>query len=95
MADRLYRRGAIRFALLSVAWLQLTIAVHQFEHVAGYVDDSCHVCVQLDRIDDALTGGAVPVAASATAQGGNLQLPAGFVSHTLTRSFDSRAPPSL
>ena len=38
LADRHHQRGAISFALLSVAWLQLTIAVHQFEHVAGYVE---------------------------------------------------------
>jgi hypothetical protein len=83
------------FALLSVALLQLTIAAHQFEHSAAYVDDSCHVCIQLDRIDDAVYGDTAPVAATATVYGGDWQLKAGLVSRTFIRGFDSRAPPSL
>ena len=83
------------FALLSVALLQLSIAVHQFEHVAGYVEDSCQVCIQLDRFDDAVTADTVPLAAPATLNSGNLQRSAGLVSRTLIRGFDSRAPPSL
>ena len=83
------------FALLSVAMLQLTIAAHQFEHSAAYVDDSCHVCIQLDRIDDAVSGDPAPVAAPAVAHGGSLEPKAGLVSRMLIRGFDSRAPPSL
>ena len=85
----------MKFALLSVAWLQLTIAVHQFEHVAGYVDESCHVCVQLDRVDDAVSGDTAPAPAPAMIHRGNVQPEAGRASRTIIRGFDSRAPPSL
>ena len=45
-------RGATWLALVSLAWLQLTLASHQFDHVAEYFADTCHVCAQLDRTDD-------------------------------------------
>ena len=83
------------FALLSVALLQLTIAVHQFEHVAGYVDDSCHVCVQLDRVGDAAVDHSTTTSPVATALNGRQARPADFISRTLVRGFDSRAPPGL
>ena len=38
-------------ALLSLAWMQLAIAGHQFEHSAAYTE-FCDVCVQVDRLDD-------------------------------------------
>ena len=38
-------------ALLSLAWMQLAIAGHQFEHSAAYTD-FCEICVQADRLDD-------------------------------------------
>ena len=83
------------FALSSVALLQLTIAAHQFEHVADYVDDSCHVCVQLDRIGDAAVDHVTTTAPVATVNNDDQQPPAGLVSRALIRGFDSRAPPSL
>jgi hypothetical protein len=81
-------------ALLPIAWLQLTLAVHQFNHVADYVDDSCHVCVQLDRMD---------ASADQAAREAPLQLisavlpaaPSDTVRRFLVRNFDSRAPPGL
>ena len=83
------------FALMCVALLQLTVAAHQFEHVAGWVGDSCHVCIQLDRIDDAVTSDAAPSPAPVMAHGGNSQPQAGLISRAIIRGFDSRAPPSL
>lgn len=52
------RRGSL-LALVSLAWMQLALAGHQFEHSATYAE-SCDVCVQLDRLDD-VSGGDVPV----------------------------------
>lgn len=90
----LIRRRAAWIALLPIAFLQLTIAVHQFEHVADYVDGSCSICVQLERIDAAVDhapgkallqpGDVVAVAALPVA-----------VRRGAIRLFDSRAPPQL
>ena len=88
-------RCAAWLPLLTVAWLQLTLASHHFDHVAEYFSDSCHVCVQLDRIDDTSVDNsgletatflpaAVPVAGTQ-----------GVLNRTPTRQFDSRAPPQL
>ena len=58
-ADRLRigpDRGLRRLALLAVvgiAWLQLALAAHAFEHVGGGAADLCDVCAQFDRSGDA------------------------------------------
>ena len=94
LATSFLRRRVSWIALLPIAWLQFTIAVHQFDHVAGYVEDSCQVCVQLDRVDAAVDDAAeqAPLvsidALSATA-------PAATVNRDFFRIFDSRAPPGL
>ena len=88
------RRRAASIALLPIALLQLTIAVHQFDHVADYVDGPCDVCVQLDRIDLAVDQSAdrapllsIDLAAPA---------PTAVAAHRdAVRHFDSRAPPRL
>jgi hypothetical protein len=42
-------------SLLAVllAWTQLAFAAHQFEHSIAELDETCAVCVQLDRSGDA------------------------------------------
>ena len=50
LAPSIRRRRFTWLALLPIALLQLTIAVHQFEHVSEYVDGTCHICGQLDRV---------------------------------------------
>ena len=89
------RRGAFWLALFSIAWLQLSVAAHQFEHVAELLDDSCQVCIQLDRADDTVADH--PEAASAPSFHGNLvwQSPANYLAGLQVRGFDSRAPPQL
>jgi hypothetical protein len=94
-ADIRRLRRASWLALVSLAWLQLLLAGHQFDHVAEYLDDNCHVCVQLDRVDD----DAVDSASTASlpdlefAQPGSVT--ASLVTRTFQRIFDSRGPPSL
>lgn len=71
-ADRLRirpDRGLRRLALLAVvgiAWLQLAVAAHAFEHVGAGAADVCDVCAQLDRSGDAplpdTAGGSAPAA---------------------------------
>lgn len=36
-------------ALAVFAWSQLAAAVHQFEHHANELDETCAVCLQLER----------------------------------------------
>jgi hypothetical protein len=88
-------RRASWLALLSLAWLQLALVTHQFEHVAAYRADACHVCVQLDRIHDAVVDqpGSLP-----GSPGGHVETrrPAATVATTIfVRHFDSRAPPAI
>jgi hypothetical protein len=50
-----WQRRATWLALVSLAWMQLAFAGHQFEHSPVYTD-SCDACVQLDRLDDVVAG---------------------------------------
>jgi hypothetical protein len=80
--------------LAALVFLQVSIASHQFEHVADDSTQYCRVCVQQDRLDD-----AVPVTTSvevdprpAVAATSDYTVP------TLSRvasQFRARAPPSL
>jgi hypothetical protein len=88
-------RGAAWLALVSLAWLQLTLASHQFDHVAEYFADSCHVCFQLDRIDDAVVDVAVlPPPAPANDAKPEATLRTGFTAG-FASAYRSRAPPLL
>ena len=52
-----YRKDARRWAccLLGLLfWAQLSFAHHQFEHAVFEADESCVVCLQLERNDDAI-----------------------------------------
>ena len=89
------RRGTVWFALLSVAWLQLSSAAHAQDHVVEQVGDSCQVCLQLDRADDAAADHA---SATAIAPGlaSRVVLPAAEAAEcAVVREFDARAPPQL
>ena len=94
LAISFLRRRVSWIALLPIAWLQLTIAVHQFDHVAGYVEDSCHVCVQLDRVDAAVDH-AAERAPLPSIDFHWSAVPAATVVRDVYRNFDSRAPPLL
>ena len=95
MADTRRLRKASWLALVSLAWLQLTLASHQFDHVAEYFDDSCHVCVQLDRVDDVAVDHAVPVAAIIDRATSQAFIGAGQVPADVQPGFRSRAPPRI
>ena len=88
------RRRAAWIALLPIALLQLAIAIHQFDHVAGYNGGICHVCVQLDRIDAAVDHPAEK-APQPSIEFLETEAPAVLVAREVVRNFDSRAPPSL
>ena len=82
-------------SLLTLAWLQLTMASHQYDHVADYFSDSCHVCAQLDRVNEVVHDHV----SQALAFDMSAVLPAfdsrGVTPQTLDRQFDARAPPRL
>ena len=95
LADTRRLQQVTWLALVSLAWLQLMLASHQFDHVGTYFDDSCHLCVQLERVGDVAVDGpgtaTVPVAGFAEP---TPPAPA-LVGRAVERGFDARAPPAL
>ena len=89
------QRGAFCFSLLALAWLQVSLAVHQFEHSNEYVEDSCHVCSQIDRIDDGLVDHPTSTEALPLLDALDAQASVLTIARTSVRGFDSRAPPQL
>ena len=60
---RLYRHKSItpaQILALALAWSQVSHAVHQFEHSIDEVGESCTVCLQFERSEDALVATASP-----------------------------------
>lgn len=81
-------------AVFIVAWTQVAVAGHQFEHSATTVADTCETCAQLERAGGAL----VPALADA----GLFSVPAvvavpatGSPSITAAAAYSPRAPPVL
>ena len=73
--QRLNRRKRItpaQILVLALAWSQVSLAVHQFEHSIDEIGESCSVCLQFERSDDALaaTGSPVPSPWVSTAAAG-------------------------
>ena len=89
------RHGTLRLALLGMLVLQLSSALHHFEHVAGYVDTTCEMCVQLDRVNDAVPGDATPSLELSIVSGPAPRLLSENVASASVRDFDARAPPYL
>ncbi len=89
------RRRAAWFAVLPIALLQLSIAAHQFDHVAEYVDEPCYVCVQIDRLDDVAADQSIttPVPLAIDRSASPASESAG--SPAIIGGFDPRAPPQL
>jgi len=85
------RRGAW-MALLALALVQITVAVHWSAHDPLTLEDRCGVCLQLDRLDQALSGSAL---AAAVPQTGHLVQSATFQAFPgiAPRYYPSRAPP--
>ena len=88
-------RRASWLALLALAWLQVSLASHQLEHEVTSVSDSCHVCVQFERLDD--VAAHQPAIATAVPHISALAPLPEAVGHrqTVARVFNSRAPPQL
>ena len=89
-----FRQPAAWIALLAIAWLQLSLAVHQFDHVAEYVEGSCGVCVQLDRVD-AVLGHAADGQQLPEFGLPDFDTPELSASRGAIHGFNSRAPPLI
>ncbi len=95
LADARLRRGVFWLALLSIGWLQLSEAAHQFDHAAQQSGESCQVCVQLDRADDIVANHSTATPTALVNDALVRRAPACAADATLTLGFDSRAPPQL
>lgn len=84
---------ALCLLLFALAWVQLSYANHQFEHVAGDLSGACVVCVQLERLDSTAFHEATEIpftAAVPVVVAGD----DGAVLPVSLRRYDSRAPPA-
>jgi hypothetical protein len=81
-------------ALLSLAWMQLAIAGHQFEHSADYTD-VCEFCVQVDRLDDVVAAPPATLEVPRLASHPGISLAEGSVADLEISCFNPRAPPLL
>ena len=52
---QLARTAPLRLLVLLLAWSQVSLAAHQFEHSIDDVAESCNVCLQFERYDDVVT----------------------------------------
>ena len=95
LSDRGQLRRAGWLALVALAWVQLSSASHQFDHAAGDLADSCHVCVQLDRLDDAVAKPPQAAIGQAPVNADRLPTPPGVVDREIRSGFDARGPPQL
>ncbi len=88
------KRQLMWLALLLLAWTQIAVAGHQFEHTGAGAVDSCEICVQLDRTDGALLpAGAMPCLAVSKQ---SIATPvAACRAVPFTPAYSSRAPPTL
>ena len=90
-APKLLRQASWR-ALFSLAWMQLALAGHQFEHSPTY-SDSCDICVQFDRLDDVVADSVGAGHATCKVSAEPLREQAANEATAAPNSFDARAPP--
>ena len=61
---RLRKIASVSLLLATLAWVQLSIAEHQFDHALNDTADYCDTCAKFDRLDDAVadepTAGEAP-----------------------------------
>ena len=83
-------------AITPIVFLQLTLMIHQFEdHEVNHNEDSCHICIQLERIDD--NSFSQPVHFSLLQLNGLIILEKSSLLEKIavSYSFKSRAPPHI
>ena len=88
------RIRVLYMVLIALAWLQLSWASHQFEHVAGDLSDVCTVCSQLERLDHAIAEGD-GIATLPAFRSPAPEFLAGIPFAEFTVNYHSRAPPAV
>ena len=81
-----------RMMVLLLVWSQFALAAHQIDHSVTTLDESCAVCLQFERNDDALPSIDTPRVSPETSHAAVAEEPAASRSHTFT-SYQSRASP--
>lgn len=87
------RRAPALLGILALALMQISIASHQFEHIADHGLSVCQVCATYNQLDNALMPDALPgtfptglhVATSTTVRP--------FEAAPASAPYESRAPP--
>lgn len=89
---RQHRTTAV-LGLLALALLQVSMAVHQFEHVADHGLTVCHACSVYNQLDDVPAKNVLPAVVLA-ATGSAVDTDVGTLASTpLVSNYRSRAPP--
>lgn len=87
------RRAAALLGLVALVMLQVSVAAHQFQHVADHGFSVCQVCSTQNQLDDAPVSAAqhvaLPVSSNATGNTGAEPL----VTTVIVAPYRSRAPP--
>lgn len=90
--NRRHRATAV-LGLVALALLQVSMAVHQFEHVADHGLTVCHACSVYNQLDDVPIASVSP-AISLTQPAIAIDTDTGrLTSALLVSSYRSRAPP--
>ena len=86
------KTAPLRFLVLLLACSQVSLAAHQFEHSIDEVAESCNVCLQFERYDDAVTAAECQASAPAASHVLEVQGLTGFRASAFT-PYLSRASP--
>ncbi|MBT8077490.1 MAG: hypothetical protein KJO31_02895 [Gammaproteobacteria bacterium] len=87
------RPALLGLALFALAWIQVSVAAHQFEHIAGEASDVCGVCLQLEQADEQLHGEPSETPSADRGSSPTTLLPAAHASGDRLQAF-ARGPPT-
>lgn len=87
------RRAPALFGLVALALLQLSIASHQFEHLADHGFGVCELCTTFTELDDALIPEALPAALPVSRQVTSVTTALSLRVAPTSAAYQSRAPP--
>lgn len=88
------RRSFALSALLALTLFQVTAAGHQFQHQGGDLLEVCGICMQLDRMDDALSPDE-PILLAALPALYFVTHPQHVAATQFAVAYQSRAPPTV
>ena len=90
---RFQRRAPALFGILALALLQISVASHQFEHLADHGFGVCHSCSTFNQLDDVLIPQALPVTFPIGRHEATATTDQPFEGAPTSRIYRSRAPP--